>query len=85
MPVTVACDFQSHDKFENLAQKAVQPWLDVLEDKSFHVRMHRRGFKGRLSSLHEEQFLDHFIVEQTKTEGHPARISFYDPDIIDGW
>jgi hypothetical protein len=29
--------------------------------KRFHVRMHRRGFNGKLSSQQEAQFLDGFL------------------------
>jgi tRNA(Ser,Leu) C12 N-acetylase TAN1 len=82
VPVTVSFLFQSPEQFESLVLQSVQTWLHELEGKSFHVRMHRRGFKGRLSSVKEEQFLDHFILENTLADGHPARISFENPDII---
>lgn len=81
VPVTERFVFQSPEEFEHRAAEAVAPWLDRLSGHSFHVRMHRRGFKGRLSSQHEERFLDHFIVEHTG-KGHPARVDFDDPDYI---
>jgi len=53
-----------------------------LRGKRFHVRMHRRGFKGRLSSQHEEQFLDHHLLERLEARGSAGRIDFDDPDAI---
>ncbi|HLF13048.1 MAG TPA: hypothetical protein VJA26_17745, partial [Gammaproteobacteria bacterium] len=47
-----------------------------------HVRMHRRGFKGKLSSQHEEQFLDHFLLERLNVAGASGAIDFDDPDVI---
>jgi hypothetical protein len=44
--------------------------------------MHRRGFKGRLSSQHEERFLDEVLLEALDTRGKPSRITFEDPDAI---
>jgi tRNA(Ser,Leu) C12 N-acetylase TAN1 len=82
VPVNVTFSFQMPDEFETKAREAVQAWIPDLVGKTFHVRMHRRGFKGRLSSQDEERFLDHFLIEQTKQHGEAARISFDDPDYI---
>ncbi|MEJ2061232.1 MAG: THUMP domain-containing protein [Acidihalobacter sp.] len=81
MPVTVRFAFQSPQEFETSACEAAVPWLTQLAGRRFHVRMHRRGFKGRLSSQHEEQFLDHEIIERTGPEA-PATVDFDDPDFI---
>jgi hypothetical protein len=51
VPVTVTFDFQTPDEFEDKAKQAVECWLSELGGAGFHVRMHQRGFKGRLSSL----------------------------------
>jgi tRNA(Ser,Leu) C12 N-acetylase TAN1 len=53
-----------------------------LRGKSFHVRLHRRGFKGRLSSQNEEGFLDGVLLEALEQSGTPGRITFADPDAI---
>jgi tRNA(Ser,Leu) C12 N-acetylase TAN1 len=82
LPVTACFDFQTPEEFENKARDAVQQWLDALAGASFHVRMHRRGFKGRLASPEEERFLDHYLMEQLAARATPARISFDDPDVI---
>lgn len=82
MPVTVSFDFQDPEQFEQRARQAVEPWVAGLAGKRFHVRMHRRGFKGRLSSQVEERFLDHYLMEQLAAQGAEARIDFDDPDVI---
>lgn len=82
MPVTAAFIFQSPEEFEEKARQAVAAWVPALTEKSFHVRMHRRGFRGRLSSQDEERFLDRFLLECLEKAGTPGRITFDDPDLI---
>ena len=82
VPVTHTFRFQSPEEFERKACEIAREWIPALKGATFHVRMHRRGFKGRLSSQAEEQFLDHFILEQLEAENSPGRIGFEDPDYI---
>lgn len=82
VPSTHVFLFQSPGEFEAGAKEAVARWLPELAGKSFHVRMHRRGFKGRISSQHEEQFLDEYLLTALEARGSPGRISFDDPDVI---
>lgn len=82
VPATTVFDFQTPEEFEAALTHAAEPWIRRLAAATFHVRMHRRGFKGRLSSQHEEQLLDHHIVEATERQGAAARVSFDDPDWI---
>ena len=82
MPVSCTFSFQSPMEFENKAREAVALWLPGLDDKRFHVRMHRRGFRGRISSQQEERFLDEFVMEHLSSEGSPGEVSFDDPDVI---
>lgn len=63
-------------------KETVSEWVPQLEGKGFHVRMHRRGFKGRLSSLEEEKMLDEFLLELTKERGNPGHVTFEGPDVI---
>jgi hypothetical protein len=44
--------------------------------------MHRRGFKGKLRSLEEEQFLDDILLEALKKAGTPGHITFENPDAV---
>ncbi len=82
VPVTRTFRFQSPEEFEHEAREVVGEWIAEIEGRTFHVRMHRRGFKGRLSSQHEEQFLDHFIIEQSKLRGRESTVDFDDPDVV---
>lgn len=82
IPVLQCFDFQTPDQFELKAREAVCAWLPTLADKSFHLRMHRRGFKGKLSGLEEEKFLDTYLLEALEMAGTPGRITFADPDAI---
>ncbi len=82
VPVTRTFTFQSPGEFEEKARDAVTPWIPAISGKGFHVRMHRRGFKGRLSSMEEERFLDTYLLEALERAGTPGRITFSDPDIV---
>jgi hypothetical protein len=82
MPVTQSFTFQTVEEFEAKAREASLNWVPNLGGKSFHIRMHRRGFKGRLSSQNEEGFLDGVLLEALAKTGKPGRITFDDPDAI---
>jgi len=81
-PVTSSFHFQNPVEFEHKLEEALQPWLPALAGHSFHVRMHRRGFKGRMSSQQEERALGEFIVAQSKVHGTESTVSFDDPDWV---
>jgi len=82
MPVFQSFTFQTAGEFEGKARQAVWDWLPSLGGKSFHLRMHRRGFKGRLSSMDEERFLDTYLLEALEMAGTEGEITFDDPDAI---
>ena len=82
IPVERTFVFQSPEEFEAKAGEEALAYAPRLAGRSFHVRMHRRGFKGRLRSQHEEQFLDHALLEHLAAAGTPGRMDFADPDFI---
>ena len=82
IPVTDTFIFQSPEEFEAKAKEVVLQWVPQLGGKTFHVRMHRRGFKGRLSSNDEERFLDGIILAALEARGTLGKITFDDPDAI---
>lgn len=82
MPVTHTFTFQTPAVFEEKARETVSQWIPDLAAKGFHVRMHRRGFKGKISSMEEERFLDIFILDVLERAGTPGHITFEDPDAI---
>jgi tRNA(Ser,Leu) C12 N-acetylase TAN1 len=83
MPATHTFKFQNPAEFEEKAKTIVTEWLSPLSGNRFHVRMHRRGFKDRLSSQNEEKILDGFILNTLEQQGKaPGKIDFDDPDYI---
>jgi hypothetical protein len=55
VPCEVCFDYESAQEFESKARDVALSWVLELAQSAFHVRMHRRGFKGRLSSHDEER------------------------------
>ena len=82
IPVTRAFIFNSPEEFEDHARSAVLGWAQQLPGKSFFVRIHRRGFKGRLSTMDEERALDTLLLEELEKTGTPGSIVFEDPDAV---
>jgi tRNA(Ser,Leu) C12 N-acetylase TAN1 len=82
MPVTQVFTFQTVEEFEAKAREASLTFVSDLVGKTFHIRMHRRGFKGRLSSQDEEKFLDEVLLEALAKREKPGQITFADPDAI---
>lgn len=82
VPLARTFAFQSAREFEAKAAEIVAGWVPELSGKRFHVRMCRRGFKGRLSSMDEERFLDERLLGLLEEAGAPGRITFADPDAV---
>ncbi len=82
MPAEVMFSVPDRESFETQARAVALEWLPKLAGKSFHVRMHRRGFREQMSSQDEERFLDGAILSALEAEGTPGRITFEDPDAI---
>lgn len=82
MPAQRQFAFQSVADFESRSREAVLEWLPRLANARFHLRMHRRGFKGQLSSGEEERFLDEFLLQRLAEAGTPGKVAFDDPDVI---
>jgi tRNA(Ser,Leu) C12 N-acetylase TAN1 len=82
VPVRSTFTFQSPEEFEAKARDAVIVCLPELAGKGFHVRLHRHGFKGRLSSQAEERLLGRVLQEALEKAGTPGHVTFEDPDVI---
>ena len=82
VPMSHTFNFRDHQAFQNRAVEIVSVWTDRLAGKTFHVRMHRRGFKDQLHSEEDERYLDTAIVEATTRSGNPAVVSFEGPDMV---
>lgn len=81
-PVETIFTFSSAEEFEARARAATASYAPALAGKSFHVRIHRRGFKGRLSGQAEERALAEALLQAASGSGAPARICFEDPHLI---
>lgn len=81
-PLERLFSFHDADELDARCKDALADYLPMLEGKSFHVRIHRRGLKEKLSGQEEEQRLDAWLMERLAKQGTPGRISFDDPDVI---
>lgn len=79
VPATVTFAFQSPQEFEDRAREALLAQAGQLAGHSFHIRIERRGFKGRLDAGHEERLLGEAVLAAA---GRGARVTFEDPDVI---
>lgn len=68
--------------FERQARDIVLGWAPRLVGRSFHVRLHRRGLKGVISTGPEEKLLDDALLSALAAAGTPGRIAFDDPDAV---
>jgi len=81
-PCEACFDYESAQEFESKARDVALSWVPELAQSAFHVRMHRRGFRGQLSSQDEERFLDSVLLTALEEAATPGRITFEDPDAI---
>jgi tRNA(Ser,Leu) C12 N-acetylase TAN1 len=82
VPAAQVFEFHDGEEFESKVGEAISEIAPQLAGKSFHVRMHRRGFKRQLSAHEEERRLGAHLFEALKAAGTPATVKFDDPDAI---
>jgi tRNA(Ser,Leu) C12 N-acetylase TAN1 len=82
VPMSHTFNFRDQQVFGLRAAEVVSTWTDQLSGKTFHVSMHRRGFKDQLRSEEEERLLNAAIVDATERAGSPAAVNFDDPDAV---
>jgi tRNA(Ser,Leu) C12 N-acetylase TAN1 len=82
IPAQRCFDFTTAEEFEAKARNVAVLWAPRLAGKSFHVRLHRRGFKGTWSTPKEERFLDEALLDALEAAGAPGHIVFDDPEAI---
>ena len=75
-------DFVTIEEFEKKARDLALAWAPRLAGKRFHVRLHRRGLKGVLSTPNEERFLDEALLAALSAAGTPGHVGFDDPDLV---
>jgi hypothetical protein len=57
-------------------------WAPLFAGKRFHVRLHRPGLKGILSTPDEERFLDEALLQALSGAGMLGHIGFDDADFV---
>ncbi|MFT5040971.1 MAG: tRNA(Ser,Leu) C12 N-acetylase TAN1 [Hyphomicrobiaceae bacterium] len=76
-------DFEGDNVTETLCV-ALEPEAARLCGRSYYVRTHLRGMKGRLETQAIERALGSFLFERAASVGEPARVSFKDADVVVG-
>lgn len=75
-------EFKDAAEFEARAREIALTYVPRLMGKAFHVRLHRRGLKGTISTPTEERFLDDVLLEALAAAGGGGRIAFDDADAV---
>lgn len=81
VPVEEAVHFVRDDVTETLCER-LEPLAGRLCGKSFYVRSHLRGLKGRIEHPAVERALGEFLFEFASRAGDPPTVRFADPDVI---
>lgn len=74
--------FQDPAEFDQRAREAGLRHVERLLGRSFHVRIHRRGFKKDFDRLARERALGEALLDATVERGQGGRISYQDPDAV---
>ena len=82
VPLSVTFGFMSPGEFASRAGDAVLALVPQLAGKRFYVRMHRRGFKGRLVPHEQERRLGDVILAALAGSPVAAQVGFDDPDAV---
>jgi hypothetical protein len=81
VPVEQAVSFPLDDVAETLCEH-LEPLAARLCGKTFYVRTHLRGMKGRVEHPAVERALGDFLSELAGRAGAPPKVSFTDPDVV---
>ncbi|MFN3484016.1 MAG: RsmD family RNA methyltransferase [Planctomycetota bacterium] len=81
-PAQEAFFFASAAEFRERSEKIAEAWAPRLADRTFYVRVRRRGLRARLSSLEEERRLAGTVLDALTRAGRTARVRFEDPDAV---
>lgn len=81
-PCEETFDFQDPAEFDLRAREAGLKHVDRLLGRSFHVRIHRRGFKKDFDRLARERALGEALLDATAAREPRGRIAYDDPDAV---
>jgi len=68
--------------FAQQLEAEIEPFIQHVAGKTFHVRLERRGHKGRIHSKNCEVSLGGHIFERLASQGFKPVVRFDDPDVI---
>jgi tRNA(Ser,Leu) C12 N-acetylase TAN1 len=80
-PAQTCFDYSEQSDFERKTLEAVEPWLERLAGRTFHVRVHRRG-SALTETQAEEARLGRMVLDELERRGARGRISFEDADLV---
>jgi tRNA(Ser,Leu) C12 N-acetylase TAN1 len=81
VPVEKAVSFPGDDVTETLCEK-LEPLAPRLCGRTFYVRSHLRGMKGRIEHPAVERALGDFLTEYAMRAGAAPKVTFTDPDFV---
>lgn len=81
LPLERSVEFKGDDLTETLCEE-FSSLGDRIAGRTFYVRAHLRGLKGRLTHPAVERALGSFLFELAAREGRPAKVAFGDPDLV---
>jgi tRNA(Ser,Leu) C12 N-acetylase TAN1 len=67
---------------EEQLREAVIPFVQRMMSGTFHVRLERRGYKGKIVSPEVEQRLGDYVMEVAKQQNKILSVSFHDSDYV---
>jgi tRNA(Ser,Leu) C12 N-acetylase TAN1 len=81
-PAMRCFEFRDIDEFKRSTISIFAEWLPRLDGRSFHVRLHARGFKFDWRTPDAERYFNDWILNSLKDRGSPESISFSKPDAV---
>jgi len=70
------------DRFPEIAAEHLRPFADQVANRTFHVRVERRGHKRLLNTHQLEKQLGESVFAALEARGLSAKVKFDDPDIV---
>jgi tRNA(Ser,Leu) C12 N-acetylase TAN1 len=68
--------------FEEQLREAVTPFVQRMSNGTFHVRLERRGHKGKIVSPEVEQRLGDYVMNLARQQGKTLHVSFQNSDYV---
>ena len=81
LPVEQSFLFSSQT-FEEQLKEAVMPFVQRMASGTFHVRLERRGHKGKINSSEVEKDLGRYVVDVATQQDKTLHVSFQDSNYI---